>query len=322
MTVSDLEPPELPSSFESGSQRSQMSPSEARRRLVTELRLLREGAGLTLIEAATAMDSSAATISRIESLQKKGRLRLVDVRALLQIYRERIPARISDDDIARLERYLAESRKVQWFESFKDVTTGEMTPANIITIVEYEVDAREIRNYEPDLVPGLLQTYDYALAVGKRFFPRRPLADHQRFAEFRMQRQVAVQERSESRQFSFVVNEAAMHRMPGDSVVQRQQLISLLGHVRGEGDRITVRIVPLKTVTPAAVGGPFLYFSMPEDGDDILYLESRSGGTYLTSAPELARYVNYFNQLCDVALPQADAVSLLEHAIDQLPSIE
>ena len=173
--------------FERPTNSRRMSPAAARRRLGHELRSLRDSVGLRLEDAGRHVQRSPATMSRLEG--GKTQARMIEVAALLDFYAARNPNTVPPDVRERLLRLAAESRSSQWFDPFRDVMTGSMTPEHIKTYVEYETDANEIRNFEPELVPGLLQTQAYALAVAEIFFPSHLEVQRARFAEFRVARQ-------------------------------------------------------------------------------------------------------------------------------------
>ncbi len=149
-----------------------ISPGAARRRLGSELRALRELASLKLEDAGRHLQRSAATVSRLESA--KAAPRLVDIAALLEFYSNESPRPVAPEVRERVLRLAADSRKKQWFEPFRDVITGDMIPDHFRRLVEYETDAREIRTYEPEIIPGLLQTRAYAVAVANLFFLSTP----------------------------------------------------------------------------------------------------------------------------------------------------
>lgn len=296
-----------------------LSPSAARRRFAAELQTLREEAGQTLVQAGAAIERSAATISRFESAKYVPRAFEVDV--LLNHYRLRAPHSVTDDVRQRVLLLAAQSRKKQWFDPFKDVTTGDMTSEHITTLMEYEADASRIRSYESDLVPGLLQTEDYARAVVQRYFPGRSAKEHDRWTQFRIARQNVLRARANPVHLSIVVNEVALRRDVGDAETVRAQLAYLLDIVRGNLNQswVTLRIVPLSIALPAALGGPFLLFAFPEDSqdNDLVYVETRTGGNYLYTMEDVERFISYFESLVEVALDEDTAASLIESILEE-----
>jgi hypothetical protein len=296
-----------------------LTPGAARRRLGTELRLLREEADLTAAEAGEAIERSAATISRFESARYVPRL--VEIDALLNHYQTLIPGRVTPEDRERILSLVPECRKKQWFDPFKDRATGDMMPAHLFRLVEYETDASEIRTYESDLVPGVLQTREYALAVARIFYPSREPVEHDRFAEFRVTRWKMLRQRAGHTRMSLIVNEVALRRPLGGRTVFREQLEALAGIIDDQDSGADVNILPLTIATPAALGGPFVVFSFPADDDgDLVYLESRSGGNYLAGLDDIVRFNAYFESLLAIALSRQDSAALIRTIIQELGS--
>ena len=288
-----------------------ISPGAARRRLGSELRALRELASLKLEDAGRHLQRSAATVSRLESA--KAAPRLVDIAALLEFYSNESPRPVAPEVRERVLRLAADSRKKQWFEPFRDVITGDMIPDHFRRLVEYETDAREIRTYEPEIIPGLLQTRAYAVAVANLFFPQHADEQRNRFVEFRLARQAMLHRQREPVRFSVVVGESALRRTFGSVETLREQVRSLTDDIRGARPNVEVRVVPISAVVPAALGGPFIVMSFDGEHDgDLVYLETRSGGDYLQSPTDVERFNFYFESLVETALPQEEAVAFVE----------
>lgn len=288
-----------------------ISPGAARRRLGGELRSLRELAGLKLEDAGRHLQRSAATVSRLESA--KVMPRLVDIAALLELYSHEgarpVPAEVRE----RVLRLAADSRKKQWFEPFKDVITGDMIPDHARRLLEYETDAREIRTFEPELIPGLLQTRAYVVAIADLFFPQHAGDHRNRFVEFRLARQAMLHRQREPVRFLAVIGEMALRRTIGGVETAREQIRALADDLRGARPNVEVRVVPIAATVPAALGGPFIVMSFNGDHDgDLVYLETRSGGDYLQSMSDVERFNFYFESLVEVALPVEEALALVE----------
>lgn len=315
------DPPALPPTDEPADgdgPQSSITPGAARRRLAAELRSLREAARRKLEEAGDAIERSAATISRYES----GRYvpRVVDVRALLDYYHSIVPHLVTDADRRRILWLLGESKKKQWYSAFKNAA-GEMISEHMLKFVEYETDAEQIRNYESDRIPGLLQISEYARAVAQIYFPHRDQAEHAQFAAFRLARQSKLRELGTIR-LSFVVNEVALRRELGSPEILRAQLRFLVDEIiADEENRVELRVVPARTATPATMDGPFILMSFPEDSDDpeLVYLETRSGATYLSTEADVRRFDVHFEDLKAACLPEGETVPLIKSIIQELP---
>jgi hypothetical protein len=288
-----------------------LSPAGARRRLGSELRVIREAAGLRLEDAGNVLQRSSATMSRLEG----GRLvpRLVDVAALLEHYAGLVPQAVSPEVRERVLRLAAESRRKQWFEPFRDVLSGEMVAEHHRRLLEHETDAVGVRNYEPELIPGQLQTRAYAKAVADIFFPGWPQQQRDRFVELRMARQQLLLRPEDRPQYTAVIGESALRRTLGAPAVLREQLTALLDDLDGARENIRVQIIPLTETVPAAIGGPFIVLTAGESGDDdLVYLETRSGADYLQGRANVERFQLYFDNLLQVSLSTAAARRLIE----------
>src|SRR5229473_709514 len=125
------------------------SPVVQRRRLRTELRRARLDVGLTQEQVAAAMDWSLSKLIRIEN----GTVGIStnDLKAILAHYK------ITDE--GRTAELLALSRGARersWWNSYRDM------PPRLVQLIEYESASSIIRNFQPMLIPGLLQTEEYA----------------------------------------------------------------------------------------------------------------------------------------------------------------
>ena len=124
-------------------------PTLRRRRLAAELRRLREEAGISLDQAAKLADLAKSTLSRMETAQIG--TRPLTVRALMTIYG------IPDAEAESLVQLARDARKVGWWQTYSNVI-----PSQHADYIALESEAAVIHSYEPQLVPGLLQTERYA----------------------------------------------------------------------------------------------------------------------------------------------------------------
>lgn len=293
-----------------------LSSSNARRRLGDDLRTIRERAGLTLAEAAAQIQRSAPTLSRLEN----GRAipRLVDVKALLDHYAAVHPASVSERVRVRVLDLADNARDVEWYTSFRDVLTSDVTRDDLARYIGYENEASEIRSYEPELVPGLLQTPDYMAAIMERFHPDRTDAERARLVDFRVARQQVLTRKAGALRLRLVIGELVVRRITTSHAVMAEQLQHLIDHVRGAVKNVDLRIVPATLGIPAAVGGPFVVMSLPAGEPDLVYLESREGATYRQDGAVGDRYSEYFEDLLGAAFSPSDAVELIEEVLKQL----
>lgn len=267
------------------------SPSIRRRQLAAELRRLRERSGLNGDEAAAQLGWSGSKISRIE-LHRTG-IKIADLRRLLDIYGVRD---IQRDELLALAR---ESSRTSWIEA----ATASFPP-EYAAYIYAEAEAREVWNWEPLVVPGLLQTADYARAVmrGWQSMFNLPPGNTDRRVDTRTLRQRALH-REQPLQLSAVLDESVLHRRFGDSAVMRDQLQSLLE--ASQSSNIQLHIFPMNSDYPIATG-PFSIMKFSQIFDlalhDLVVVEQLTGSYYLEDEEETHKYGVTYQHLIKNAL--------------------
>jgi len=186
---------------------SEQSPTVRRRRLALELRRLREAARLTCEEVAEHLECSASKISRVET----GRVSVSprDVRDMLELYG--VPEQ-QRDSLVQLSR---DSRQKGWWHAYSDTIQPQFA-----TYVGLESAASEIRVYEVNIIPGLLQTEDYARTMMRSGTMNGSHEDVERKVALRMARQPALT-RDDPPMLWTVVDEAALRRRVGGTELMR-----------------------------------------------------------------------------------------------------
>lgn len=226
-------------------------PTVRSRRVGSELRRLREAAGVTTAQAADVLACSPAKISRIEN--GVSTVRVVDLRLLLDRY--------GDSDTghrAYLERLARESNKRGWWQDY-----GNTIPPYYADFIGLETDASYIKTWEPTTVPGLLHTPDYARAVmlTNPAMVSPDKLDH--FISIRRERQSRLEDGTDLR-FDAVIWEPALLTTVGSPAVQRTQLERLTELT--EKPNISVQVLPMEagarracparsSCSPSAVNG-------------------------------------------------------------------
>lgn len=293
--------------------RTRFTPSTARRRLGEELRKARERAGLTLAAAAEHIERSAPTLSRLEN--GKAIPRSTDVKALLDRFAEARPTSVSDAVREQILALVPQAREQEWFTSFRDVLGSDKNKDDVARYIEFESSATVIKSYEPEIVPGLLQTRDYAAAVTEQFHPDRSDDERARLVEFRMKRKgVLVGDAALTLQV--VIGELVLRRLLAPVDVTRVQLRHLLEDA--ERPNVDLRIAPLSLGISAAVGGPFVVMDLPEGEPDLVYLESREGAIYKHDEKTLERYRRDFAELLAAVPGPEESAELIRQAADAL----
>jgi transcriptional regulator with XRE-family HTH domain len=241
-----------------------VDPTVHRRRLRNELRQLRETAHFTQKEVVRAMDWSLSKLIRIES----GAVTIAtnDLRALLAHYgvtdRERV------EDLVEVGR---SSRERSWWSAYRGVVSPEY-----LSFLGLESSSSIVRNYEPLLIPGLLQTEEYArVAIRIIQEPDPSPAELDVMVDLRMRRQ-EVLERPDPPQLHCIVDESVIRRRAGGDGVMRRQLTKLLE--MSSRPNVVLRVVPFGFGLYRWSRAGFVVFEFPGPEDsDILYLEGPTG---------------------------------------------
>lgn len=280
------------------------SPVVQRRRLRTELRRARLDSGLTQEQVATAMDWSLSKLIRIENGSVG--ISTNDLKAILAHYK------ITDE--GRTTELLALSRGARersWWNGYRDA------PPRLIQLIEYESASSIIRNFQPMLIPGLLQTEEYATAMIRNLMPQAPAEDVKLRVEIRMKRQQLLQQRETPLMF-FIMDEAAVRRLVGGQQAMRRQIRRLLD----ESDKptVTIEIVPFSAGAHPGMQGPFMLFEFPDAADDdALYLEGPDDARLnRDDAEEISRFRERFEILRELSLRPQGSSDLLRRLLDEL----
>jgi transcriptional regulator with XRE-family HTH domain len=254
------------------------SPSMRRRRLAAELRRLRTGARLPIEEVAGHLKWPASKISRIENRQVGISTR--DLRRLLDLYQ--VTDRAYLDELLEMARRATERG---WWQSY-----GGVVPTALGNLIGLEAEAATIRTYEPELVPGLLQTPDYARAVIRAGRPGDTAQEIDRRVEVRLERQeVLTSATPPPPKVSVVLNEGVLARRVGSPEVMRAQL----EHLIRDRDRanIVIQILPFSAGEHPAMVGPFTMLTFLDPADPgVVNVENITGSLALEQPEELRAY--------------------------------
>lgn len=276
------------------------SPTVRRRRLASELRRLREAAGLTIDEVGDKLECSASKISRIET----GHVGVTprDVRDMLELYP------IDADQREALVQLAREARKKGWWHAYNEVFTG--------SFVGLESDASSLHAHQALLVPGLLQTEDYTRAVHKAIRPDQPDEEIERRVLARLARQKLLED-PQPPEYWAIIDEAVLHRVVGGPDIMRTQLNRLID--AAEMPHVTLQAVPFGAGAHAGMEGPFLILGFPEQADpDVVYVENTTTGSYLEEPSDVYRYTLMFDHLRASALNTSETLRMVKDAADRL----
>ncbi len=277
-------------------------PTVRSRRAGTELRRLREAAGVTTAQAAELLHCSPAKISRIENGIVS--VRVVDLRLLLDRYGDE-----DQEHRAYLERLARDSNKRGWWQDY-----GDTIPPYYADFIGLETDASYIKTWEPTTVPGLLHTPEYARAV-MLANPAMISPDKlENLIGIRHERQVRLEQGTDVR-LDAVIWEAALVTTVGGDEVQRGQLSRLLELMHRPN--ISVQVLPLEAGDKASMSGSFVMFSFgSERSVSTVFVETLTSSQYLERDQELRSYTLVFDALRSAALSPAASAARIRQRLE------
>lgn len=263
-----------------------VNPTVRRRRLGQELRRLRELKGMTAEEVAERLLVSQSKISRLENGRRSISQR--DVRDLCGVY-EVDDHRIVDS----LMQMAKDSRQQGWWHAFGDI------PYSVY--IGLETDAASLRVYEPQVVPGLLQTPQYAEALIAGALPESSPSEIDKRVNVRMRRQARVTDLDRPLRLWAVLDESALRRVVGGTTLMREQLeylveLSQLPHV-------TVQVLPFEMGAHPGINGQYAILEFPDAADSsVVYIEGVTSDLYLEKSNDVHKYTVMYEHLRAQAL--------------------
>ena len=270
-------------------QGAQGGPIALRISLGGQLRKLREAASFTRQQAGYEIRSSESKISRME-LGKVG-FKERDIADLLTLY-----GLSEGDERERLISLSRDANNPGWWTAY-----GDVLPNWFQSYLGLEAVAEIIRTYQIQLVPGLLQTPDYARALiqlGRGIMPSDEL---ERRVALRTSRQEVLTRHDPVRLWA-VIDEAALRRPLGGVEVMRVQLEHLIEVSKLKN--VTLQVMPFKAFGHAVSAGAFsLLRFADEELPNVVYIEHLTNALYLDRRDEVDRYSATMDAL-SVAAPE------------------
>jgi transcriptional regulator with XRE-family HTH domain len=265
-----------------------------RRQLGRYLRDLRNAAGITTKVAARELERSEPTIWRIETGQTG--VRSLDVKAMCELYG-------AAPDITEALMSLAKETKAKgWWQAY-----GDAVPEWFDIYIGLEAAAAKMSKYDPELVPGLFQTEDYALTIIRAHNPDEGEAEIERRLRLRMARQAIVRRPIDPPLLQIAIGEQVLRRPVGGSSVMAAQLRKLADV--SEFPSVALRVVPFGVgYHPGLICGSFTILRFPLNGGGIesepptVYSEMFTGALYLDKPNEVERYSQAFGEIWEASL--------------------
>ena len=259
---------------------------------------------MTVEQVADHLMCSPSKVSRMET--GRGLATPRDIRDLCDLYEVTDKA-----ERERMTRLAHEGRRQGWWHSH-DLDFGRY--------VGLEADAVATKYYQSTIIPGVLQTADYARAVHEVVMPKLDPGRIDELIEVRMTRQRRLFQDNPPR-FAAVLDEGALHRLVGGRRVMAEQL----DKVREMSTRpnVVVQVLPYELGAHPAMESNFIIIELPVPTPGVVFVEGLIGSTYLDRESDLDRYNAVFEELQSIALSPKDTSDLianLYHAYADTPS--
>jgi transcriptional regulator with XRE-family HTH domain len=281
----------------------QHGPAVRRRKLGAELRALRTSAALTSGEAARLAGWHQSKVSRIETGTSGAKP--ADVRLLLDVYG------VTDPQLRELLLVLSGTGdggdRHHWWHAYRGVL-----PPTYRDFISLESQASAMRTLETTVIPGLLQTPEYARAVTEAALEGESEERLDALVEVRLTRQDVLSAQPPL-ELSAVLDEAVLRREVGGPGVMARQLARLVEAARLP--QVRLQVLPFSAGAHIGVTGPFVIFSFSRRSDlDVVVLDHLTSSLHLERKEDLRAYVEAFNALSAHALSPEDSLDFIAGA--------
>jgi transcriptional regulator with XRE-family HTH domain len=277
------------------------APTARRVRLATELRKLRERAGLTSTEAAKLLGTSSGQLSNVESARFG--VSAERVRAMANVY-----SCANQPYVDALSDMAAEKTRGWWWDAYREVL-----PSGLLTLAELEHHATAIRTAFTAHIPGMLQTAEHAREIFSQAIPSPTPPEVEHRVSHRIKRQDVVF-RKDPNPYSTVIHEAALRMRVGGREVARKQLQHLID--MSEQRHVTLRVLPFDVGAFPGSGQSINYLCGPGPELDTVQLDQFHGPVLLDAEAHLDKYRRLLDVVEAIALSPEKSRDLI-HSIAQ-----
>ncbi len=270
-------------------------PSVRSRRLAITLRKLRRATGMTGADVAKSVDMSGSKISRVESAESG--IYLDDVEKLLDFYGVTKKQRVYLLDLARHAEQLGLLR-----------INNTNLPEDWQTWADFEDEAGSLLHFQPLVIPGLLQTAEYARTLIKA--TGHGLTDDQvdALVASRIARQ-GLLNRANPLRFHVIIDQSAVERPFGGPGAHARQVRHLADI--SELDNVTVQVLPTAAGLNAGLNGPFVILEYDDDPSLVL-LENKISSIFLDEPEQIEVFEAMWSDLRELALGSGETVEFLK----------
>lgn len=275
-----------------------------RMQIARGLRSLCKRAELTQAEVAKAAGVSVGTVNRYMDWQNRARLTVPTIRSIADA------CKATAEEREALEK-LVRTQEDGWWVGLPG------HPEWMDPLLSFEDHAEYEHIYANNLVPGLLQTRGYALALHQAQEPRADADEIERKVDARIKRQAAILDRSPTLHLWAVLDEAVLRRPAGDAAVMADQIEHLAD--LAQRPNVDIQVLPFSKGHSAGGGGHFLILGRddvrnPVASMSVVYLELHRRGVYLDDPDDVAAYRLMFDYVRSQAANTTDSIRLLSDA--------
>ena len=272
----------------------------AKRRLSRRLLQLRVTSGYTANHVCDMLNWGRGKVGRFEANQWK-RPEMSDIRDLLRVYA------VEDGEREQLEELAIQSRARPWWRDCSDIFENEFPG--------FENDATRIRVFMPLVLPGLLQTQDYAEAF-MRIGPRPP-AWRRKVLDTRLRRQEILSRPGDTAPvLTAVITEASLRYQWGSRSERRDQIEHLID--MGRRPNVDLHIQRFTDGPPPGLMSAINIFDFSEGEPSIAFTETDFALVEVNEPEQVSRYIQLFEKAVDVALEPSDTTIYLRQLADEL----
>lgn len=244
------------------------------------LRRLRKESGVSGVEVAKALGISSSKVSRLETSDCG--VYVDDVEKLLDFYRVPLPLRVELLDVARRSQQRGLLRM-----------NGSRLPSDWQVWIDFEEDATVLLNYEPLMIPGLLQTPEYARSIIRETGHELSPVEVDALVASRMARQGLLSQ-TKPVALDAIVDQSVLERPFGDPAAHRRQI----RHLADVADlpNISIRMVPTEAGMHSGMNGPFVIIRYADESN-VVFLENKVSSLYLDEEEHIQVYETTWAEL-------------------------
>ncbi|MGK8489850.1 helix-turn-helix domain-containing protein [Nocardia asiatica] len=268
-----------------------------RRQLGRALRDARQASGYTLEQVAEVLEISRSTLGRLE-LGQNEKVKVRDVEFICEYYG------LPENRIEYLKSLVSQSDTKVWWQDYRSLIRPGFN-----TYLQLEAAATQLHFFQSLVIPGLLQTADYARNV-EAYPPRSTPDEVERRVALRMKRSTILTRRHRPVQAEFLLHEAVLRTVVGSDrtmAVQHRHLADLCTR-----DNISIRIVPFSAGLPAGSAiPPYIVLDFLRDEPSVVYTEGAVGTMIFEEDDDVARFRTIFEALRGAALQEQPSRDLL-----------